>query len=104
MAGGFFTIEPLGKPIAIPTARIKLKFLQLHSNPPEGIYTTKFRRKYIPRRKNEEAEMTELPCKNRRKASIFSVGKWKRHRQDQRISQRLVTHGSIIQGQSFDCV
>lgn len=70
-------------PPATSTERAILKFLQLHLNYLEGIYTAKFWRKHIPSRETREAEMTELPCEKGRKASISGLGQGKRQKMTQ---------------------
>lgn len=84
--------------IATSTARLRFKFLHLHLNPLERMLTTKFGRKCIPRRKNGEGEMNKSSCK-REGGTVSLCG---HRKQGHRKRQRLVSHGSISQGKSFD--
>lgn len=67
-------------PPATSAERVILKFLQLHLNYLEGIYTAKFGRKHIPSRETREAEMTELLCEKGRKAASLVWAKGKNRR------------------------
>ena len=60
LADKFFTIEPLGKN-SYSHSKNQAKIPPAPFKPSIRKYTTKFRRKDIPRRKKDEAKMTELP-------------------------------------------
>lgn len=62
------------KLIATFIAEIMLKFLQLHLNYLEGIYTVKFEINHSPRRETRQAKMTKSPSKEKKKASLSCVG------------------------------